>query len=226
MNKPSPTPPAIRGDATREALIDAALIVFAHDGFDAASTRTIAERAGVNQALIGYHFGGKEGLYLAVFDHITQRVQTLIGPLAQQTAQLLDAPPRTATAAIRRKTWLPPILAMVDATLSLMLSPETEHWFELMLREQAHPTAAFDHIYNGFMGPTLALLVELVMRLRNESDRTDARLRVIDMLGQVIVWRMARATTQRLLNWKTIDSREITRIRARVGSGITAQLLA
>lgn len=220
------SPAPLRGDATRDALINAALIVFAHDGFDAASTRTIAERAGVNQALIGYHFGGKEGLYLAVFEHITQRVQTLIGPVVQQAAQLLASAPKSATPAARRKHWLPPILAMVDTTLSLMLSPETEHWCELMLREQAHPTAAFDHIYNGFMGPTLELLVELVMRLRNESDRTDARLRVITLLGQVIVWRMARATTQRLLNWKTIDSLQIAQIKQAVNDSITAQLLA
>jgi len=225
MSKPSPTPPAIRGDATREALIGAALVVFAHDGFEAASTRTIAERAGVNQALIGYHFGGKEGLYLAVFEHITQRVQTLIGPVVQQAAELLATAPRSATTAARRKSWMPPILAMVDATLSLMLSPETEHWCELMLREQAHPTAAFDHIYSGFMGPTLELLVELVMRLRDESDRTDARLRVITLLGQVIIWRTGRATTQRLLDWKSFDSREIERIKQAVSRNITAQLL-
>jgi AcrR family transcriptional regulator len=226
MNRTASPPPAIRGDATREALIAAALVVFARDGFDAASTRTIAERAGINQALIGYHFGGKEGLYLAVFDHITQRLQTLIGPLVQSTAQQLDAAPLPTTAAARRRRWLPPILAMVDATLSLMLSQETEHWCELMLREQAHPTAAFDQIYSNFLGPTLALLVELVMRLRDEHDRTHARLRVIDMLGQVIVWRMARATTQRLLAWETIDEEAIARIKQTAIAGIRAQLLA
>ncbi len=225
MNRPSPTSAPVRGDATREALIGAALVAFAHDGFDAASTRTIAERAGVNQALIGYHFGGKEGLYLAVFEHITQRVQTLVGPVVQQADQLLASAPTTVTTAARRKTWMPPILAMVDATLSLMLSPETEHWCELMLREQAHPTAAFDHIYDGFMGPTLTLLVELVMRLRGERDRTAARLRVIGMLGQVIVWRTARTTTQRLLAWPAIDEREISRIKQAVTENIRLQLL-
>ncbi|HET6470821.1 MAG TPA: TetR family transcriptional regulator, partial [Pseudomonadales bacterium] len=46
-------PSSTRGDQTREALIDAAIEIFGRDGFRAASTRSIADAAGVNQALIG-----------------------------------------------------------------------------------------------------------------------------------------------------------------------------
>ena len=52
--------------ATREALIDAGARVFARLGFSGATTDTIAREAGVNKAMISYHFGGKEGLYRAV----------------------------------------------------------------------------------------------------------------------------------------------------------------
>lgn len=38
------------------------------DGFAAASTRAIAARAGANQALVFYHFGGVERLLLAALD--------------------------------------------------------------------------------------------------------------------------------------------------------------
>jgi TetR/AcrR family transcriptional regulator len=47
-------------------LLDAALEEFAAQGFAGARVRDIAERAGVSKDLIAYHFGGKEGLYLAV----------------------------------------------------------------------------------------------------------------------------------------------------------------
>ncbi len=50
---------------TRERLLAAAREVFHADGFDRASTRVIAARAGVNAALIFRYFGSKAGLYEA-----------------------------------------------------------------------------------------------------------------------------------------------------------------
>lgn len=50
-------------DATRSAIVDAAKRVFTEKGFDQAGTRDIADRAGVNIALINRYFGSKEGLF-------------------------------------------------------------------------------------------------------------------------------------------------------------------
>jgi AcrR family transcriptional regulator len=55
-------------DRTREALLNAALTEFADKGFAGARVSEIAERAGVNQQLISYYFGGKDGLYKAILD--------------------------------------------------------------------------------------------------------------------------------------------------------------
>lgn len=52
----------------QEALIEAANAVFAERGFDAATTREIAERAGCAEGLIHRYFAGKRGLLLAIID--------------------------------------------------------------------------------------------------------------------------------------------------------------
>jgi AcrR family transcriptional regulator len=49
--------------ATRQALLDAGRALFATAGYDATTVRGIAERAGVNQALLFRYFGSKEGLF-------------------------------------------------------------------------------------------------------------------------------------------------------------------
>jgi AcrR family transcriptional regulator len=49
--------------ATRQALLDAARDLFATVGYDATTVRAIADRAGVNQALLFRYFGNKEGLF-------------------------------------------------------------------------------------------------------------------------------------------------------------------
>ena len=50
-------------DATRERILTAALDLFSERSFEGASTRLIAERAGVQQPLLAYHFGTKEELW-------------------------------------------------------------------------------------------------------------------------------------------------------------------
>ena len=54
--------------STREALMNAATEIFAERGFDGSRVDLIAERAGVNKAMINYHFGGKKGLYAAILE--------------------------------------------------------------------------------------------------------------------------------------------------------------
>jgi len=56
----------INSEATKKALIMAAGELFTEYGFDAVTTRMIAEKAGGNTGNIHYHFGGKDGLIEAV----------------------------------------------------------------------------------------------------------------------------------------------------------------
>ena len=54
--------------ATRAALLEAAATAFTERGFDGASVDEIAKAAGVNKAMISYHFGGKAGLHAAILE--------------------------------------------------------------------------------------------------------------------------------------------------------------
>lgn len=51
---------------TRERILEAAFEEFAERGFEGASTRTVAAKAGVQHPLVTYHFKNKEGLWRAV----------------------------------------------------------------------------------------------------------------------------------------------------------------
>ena len=57
----------IKADSSREKLICSAEALFAERGFDGVSVRDIANAAGVNSALVGYYFRGKEGLLSEVY---------------------------------------------------------------------------------------------------------------------------------------------------------------
>ena len=55
----------IRSDTTKRKILDAAALLIAELGWADVTTRAIAERAGVNNALIHYYFGTKDSLLIA-----------------------------------------------------------------------------------------------------------------------------------------------------------------
>src|SRR5271165_5291256 len=65
-------------EASRDAILKAALAEFAQEGLAGARVDAIAASAGVNKALLYYYFHDKESLYGAVLDrffiHLTERV--------------------------------------------------------------------------------------------------------------------------------------------------------
>jgi len=62
----------------QEKILEAADELFGRDGFDATTTREIAERCGVNKALIHYHFKSKDLLLEAVLDRYYDKLGALL----------------------------------------------------------------------------------------------------------------------------------------------------
>jgi AcrR family transcriptional regulator len=77
--------PRSSADGTRERILAAALGLFSERSFEGATTRVIAERAGVQQPLLAYHFGTKEELWRAA---VGQVFEDLARVLAERAAGL------------------------------------------------------------------------------------------------------------------------------------------
>ncbi len=56
-------------EVDKNKIMKVARALFAELGFEAATTRQIAEKAGCNVAMIGYYFGNKEGLLDSILDN-------------------------------------------------------------------------------------------------------------------------------------------------------------
>ena len=73
---------------TRDAILDAALALFAERGYDGASVRAIAADAGVDPALIRHFFGDKETLFTTVVADRTTIPDRIAGSLAGDPASV------------------------------------------------------------------------------------------------------------------------------------------
>jgi len=71
----------------RRALIEAARELFAQAGFDGVSTKRLAERAGVNPAMIHYYFGDKAGLQDAAFREGLEPVVQMLAALSETSPE-------------------------------------------------------------------------------------------------------------------------------------------
>jgi AcrR family transcriptional regulator len=221
MNDPTPSP--TRGKPTREALIRAAIEIFGRDGFDAASTRAISDAAGVNQALIGYHFGGKPGLYLAALRFIAASVSERLGPLAQSIEAQLAADGEARAGKKVAERSLAALQTLLEAFVGMLASDESAAWARLILREQQNPSAGFDVLYEGFMHRILGVASELIARAQNRGgSAADCKLTAFTIIGQALVFRAARATVMREMRWRQLGARELESIRAQLRRNIAA----
>ncbi|KEA64672.1 Transcriptional regulator YbiH, TetR family [Marinobacterium lacunae] len=58
------------GDATRALILEAAGQLFAERGYLDTTSKAICAKAGTNIAAVNYHFGSRDGLYLAVMSEV------------------------------------------------------------------------------------------------------------------------------------------------------------
>lgn len=186
------TPPSL---ALR--LIEAAIDQFGRAGFDGASTREIAKASGTAMSSITYHFGGKQGLYLACADHIADQ----IGAVHEQGLAAIRAhPPHDADSARAA------LMVLLDNFARLMLAPQSERWSQFITREQQRPTEAFERIYARVMGPVMEVAVRLLTLVRPSLDEEGRRMLVINVVGMTLVLRLGRACVSRVMGIADIDA--------------------
>jgi AcrR family transcriptional regulator len=194
-----------RGADTRTQLIEAALDTFGRLGYEGASTREIAKAAGANLAAIVYHFGGKEGLHVAVAEHIATSIAKKIGPTLMSVA----GPESSATPVAARAALHKLIGTFIEVILG---SAEAERWARYIVREQMQPTAAFDVIYR-FLGGAATTAARLVAAALSRPEDEETRVRVFTFLGQVLVFRVAQTLVLRRMEWTTVGDNQRAMIK-------------
>jgi AcrR family transcriptional regulator len=167
-----------KGERTAARILDAAEAVFAERGFEAASLREIARRAGLQQPGLYNHFASKRDLYAAVLDRA-------LTPMAEAMRERMrEARPRGA-------------LAMLPAVMTdlLLEHPRISALFQQALQGDASPGQA---LMRGWLDRLLGLGVETVRgSVVGPVDRAELALQVVAMFN---------VTTGYFLSQRALDS--------------------
>jgi AcrR family transcriptional regulator len=231
-------------------LLDTAIDQFGRKGLEGASTRDIATAAGTTMSSITYHYGSKEGLYLAAARHIANQIGELMAPalaesrkLGRRGADLTEVELRRAKsrraesrgakaqrakscAAKSTQAASAAVLAIMDHFVEMLVCPEASAWARFIVREQMEPTEAFDILYDTVMGPVGDYLCSLIVRIgQGRCDDAEARLKTMAIVGQALAFRYCRATLLRMTGWTEVDADDAARI-GRIIRAHTSAILA
>ena len=196
-------------------LLDIAVREFGAKGIDGASTRGIAAAAGTAMSSITYHYGGKEGLYLAAADHIAARMASEMDGSIDAEREIASDDPDAARAGIHR---------MLSTFANKMAGEASGDWSLFIMREQMAPSEAFDRIYAGVMGQMLETLAHLVCIASGSKDERAARILTLTLFGQVLILRGSRATCLKLLDHTMIEPEDLADIKARLRANTDAMI--
>ena len=75
---------------TKEIILEEAGKLFMEKGFQATSTRDIAEYAGITQPNLYHHFKTKETIYIAVLKKLAKEVKVILDELVEEPSDSLD----------------------------------------------------------------------------------------------------------------------------------------
>lgn len=210
-----------RGDETRLRIIGAAIELFGERGFEAASTRDIAARAGVNAPALQYYFANKEGVYRACAEHIADVVWQRFEPVVQSARERLSANEDT------------PVL--IDAFIAIQqviaermfLSPTTSSQRLFFVREQTgqEPPVASEILQERMRAPLNRVGAELVARIGGTAvDDPVTLIRLLSLHGQMMVFNVAPRSALTLLGWTQIDAEKSALIQATIEAQTRALL--
>lgn len=203
------SPATERAADTRDRLLRAGLALFSQLGLEGVRTRQLAQAAGVNQSAIPYHFGGKEGVYAAVLEQTAQAIaERLDWP---------DAAPRTAADAALQ------LEAIMRGFAAALLDSEASAARSLLLaREQLQPTPKFEAIHAVLFMPLHEAVTRRVAVIREAPDSRGCILRAHAILGQAIVFAVAREALLRRLGTGRLTRAMVAEIAAMVGATAVA----
>jgi TetR/AcrR family transcriptional regulator, repressor of fatR-cypB operon len=144
----------------RSALLQAALDLFAEQGFNGSSTALIAQRAGVASGTLFYHFNSKEELIHELFREVRNKIDSKV---------LEDVPEDM------------PLRQRIVRILSNLLSYFLEHPAEFKFVEQYHFSPVSER--GGRLPEENTTIRNLLLRAREEQIVKDAPLLCLEAVA-------------------------------------------
>ncbi len=176
-------PPNADGQRTRQAILDAALVLFADKGYFGTSLRDVARAVGVRESALYNYFPGKEALFEAL-------LAAESAEKAERLSALLDAPFTDARSVLE---------GLATFVLDRFVQPRQQQLFCILMSDGMR--LARDGRINLLerMGGSRPMIEQLMRRLiaAGHLREADPELLVMQFIGPLLFWRQLHAVGAR-----------------------------
>lgn len=209
-----------RGDVARNSLIKAGLELFGEQGFKATTTRVLAKKAKVNIAAIPYYFGSKKGLYMAIIEFMIERSMGYFGVFQDTVTKLIE------DEEINKETALNEVKRFASIMVDFFVaSDDAIPMVQILTREQANPTDAFDYLYDNHISKLVFAVNKLVSIYLDKSiEDDDVKIISHALYGQILSFIVSRETIYRRLGVRKFNNEQVELIREMMMNNIEASL--
>lgn len=189
---------SVQNENSKSKILEVATKLFAENGFDGVSTRTICKQANINISMISYYFGGKQELYQAIIDNLTKNLTEYVKTFVDFDMDLKK---------LSKKEKLDFLYNYGNKMIDFLYTKISNDVLLFMFREQQISRAQINVPALNFMNKLFASIMN-----KKETDR-QVILSVIFFISQINSPKLFSAFSLKMANKKTFTEEDIKIIR-------------
>lgn len=209
-----------KGALAKEKMLRAALDVFGEYGFEGATTRMLATRAGMNLGAIPYYFGSKEDLYAEAASYLADLIE------AKQSPHLQNLKETTSNAIEAGEICDAVVDFMIKQAHGFLCETMPLAWMHFFLSAQRRTGPAFEHLNQRVIRPAQAVVTPLIARILGRQEDAPETL-ALTFLGihQALCIRLADAMLMNRMHWNDLSNERMVSLLEIVRTAIKVQLM-
>ncbi len=194
----------------KEKILDAAVTIFAQNGFEGARTRDIAALAKINISTLHYHFKSKDNIYGRVIKKIHEQSNKYMMPVMIAKKEIIEN-------SKDKKEIVEAIKAMSMTFIETILSPENKRYSKIIAFEQIDQSKHFKTLFESVMKRVCEPFTLATAKIMGKKpDSIEAILLTHSLHSTLTAFQCNKSSLLYLSGWKGYDEDNIKLIKKNI----------
>ncbi len=190
-----------------DKILDAAISVFAQNGFEGARTRDIAALAKVNISTLHYHFKSKDGIYGSVINKIYDQSNKFMMPVMIEQRKIIEN-------SDNKKELIEAVKTMSLTFVDTILNPENKRFSKIIAFEQIDQSKHFKSLFESVMKRVCEPFTLATAKImKKKPDSIEAILLTHSLHSVLTSFQCNKSSLLYLTGWKGYDENNIKHIK-------------